>query len=128
MLKLRFTRTWLAVGILIAAFVLVTGLVPPRRLPALGLSDKVEHALAYLGLALWFVGIVARSRYLVLAGALFLFGVAIEILQHLTGWGRRADPYDVLANSVGIVLGLVIGRLGLGGWAEWLERRLGLAP
>jgi len=40
--------------------------------------------------------------------------------------GRDGDPRDVIANSLGAVLGLLLGRIGLARWPElaaWLLGR-----
>jgi|SRR5690606_18639669 len=34
----------------------------------------------------------------------FLFGLIIEILQHFIGWGRSFDIWDLVANSLGILV------------------------
>ncbi|HRD29856.1 MAG TPA: hypothetical protein PLO65_16270 [Caulobacter sp.] len=82
-------------------------LTPAETLPPVSLWDKIEHALAYLGLTLF--GVWAFPRRLTrLATGLFCGGVAIEILQTLMGWGRQGDPADALANTVGIAAGLLL--------------------
>ena len=83
-------------------------LSPSEALPqGLTFWDKAEHALAYLGLSLlgaWaFPGRLGR-----LAVGLFLAGVGVEILQSTMGLGRQGDPYDAVANSTGIAVGLLI--------------------
>lgn len=35
-----------------------------------------------------------------------LFGVLIEILQSVMGWGRQGDLMDVVSNSIGTVAGI----------------------
>lgn len=83
-------------------------LSPTQALPqGLTFWDKAEHALAYLALTLlgaWaFPGRLGR-----LAAGLFLAGVGVEILQSTMGLGRQGDPWDALANSTGIAVGLLI--------------------
>jgi len=88
--------------------------------------DKLEHALAYVCLTVWFTGLVARPRYLLVALALTALGLAIEFLQDAMPFGRQGDPLDLLANVVGIGAGLALAAWTTGGWAPrieaWLNR------
>jgi VanZ family protein len=71
------------------------------------LWDKIEHAVAYLGLAL--IGAYAFPQRLTrVATGLFLGGVGVEILQSTMGLGRQGDPADALANTIGIATGLLL--------------------
>ncbi|MCE3289826.1 MAG: hypothetical protein K0R83_1838 [Caulobacter sp.] len=98
-------------------------LSPTEALPqGLTFWDKAEHALAYLALSLlgaWaFPGRLGR-----LAVALFLGGVGVEILQSTMGLGRQGDPWDAVANSTGIAVGLLIALLVRNWAARRLQRR-----
>ena len=95
-------------------------LSPTEALPqGLTFWDKAEHALAYLALSLlgaWaFPGRLGR-----LAAGLFLGGVGVEILQSTMGLGRQGDPWDAVANSTGIAVGLLVAFLV----RTWAARRL----
>jgi VanZ family protein len=75
--------------------------------PNVGDSDKLGHFLAYAVLSIAF-SIIIRQRlslWWVLFG-LIAFGILMEYLQGLTGY-RYADPEDALANSIGVVFGLL---------------------
>lgn len=108
----------------------VASILPAHHLPPppAGLSDKHEHFIAYGAMALWFAGSFPRRRYWLIGLALFLLGVSIEEAQGLMGLGRQADLYDVIANTLGVIIGLLLGLAGLGGWAQrieaWRLRRL----
>ena len=125
MLDLRFARAWLAMGwfLIIATFIVC--LVPGHDLPSTGISDKWEHTIAYSVLTLWFVGIYRRSRYLRIAGALVVMGIVIELLQGAMNLGRQCDYRDVIANSSGVVVGMLAALAGIGGWARWVENLMG---
>ena len=41
----------------------------------------------------------------------FLFSVFIEVLQHLMPFGRSFDLFDIIANLVGVLAGLVLVNL-----------------
>lgn len=95
--------------------------VPDVRLPSwLGqYGDKVVHAIMFGGLtgAIIFdykrrqpgAPHAAGTTFLILLGiAMTLFGIADEWLQDAMGLGRTADIYDIAADIVGIVIGLML--------------------
>jgi VanZ family protein len=126
MLSLRFPRLWLGLGWLAVALTIVVCLVPNDRLPQPpDLSDKSEHVIAYLLLSVWFGGIYERGRYWAIAAGLLVFGILIEIAQGAMGLGRSADVHDVIADSIGIVAGLMLCWFGLGSWVQWIEALIG---
>ncbi|MEO8314882.1 MAG: VanZ family protein [Pseudomonadota bacterium] len=118
---LRFPRFWLLGGLTMVLIITFLSLMPGDKLPDAHLSDKVEHILAYVALALWFGGIMTRSSYLLIVLALLAFGVLIELLQGGMGWGRQADLLDLGADAVGIAAGLLLALTPVGRWARWLE-------
>ena len=104
---LRRRRTWLGMWWLAIATVIVACLLPGSDLPKLPVSDKLEHALAFLLLAASAVQLFRRGRPLLVIGlGLLALGVAIELAQHLFTTSRAMEPADVLADGIGIVLGL----------------------
>lgn len=119
---MRHARVWYVIGSALTMLVIVSSLVPSRDLPHLRVSDKVEHLVAYFGLALWFGGLVPLRRYLALALALLMLGGGIEIAQGLMGLGREADWRDFYADSLGVGLGLAVCMAGLRHWATWFEQ------
>jgi len=119
---LRLARVWYLLGALLTVLVVIASLVPARDLPRLHVSDKVEHILAYLALALWFGGLIAPRGYFRLALGLLALGGGIEIAQGLMGLGRQADWYDFYADALGVALGLSLCLAGLRHWAAWLEQ------
>ena len=126
MLPLRFPRLWLSLGWLAIALAIVVCLLPSNRLPQPpNLSDKSEHFLCYLLLSCWFAGIYPRARYWIIGIGLLVMGVLIEFAQGAMGLGRQADAHDVLANSTGIVAGLLVCWWGLGSWTQRVEALVG---
>ena len=100
---LSLIRLWYAVGGVMLLTVAVVSLLPAP--PAIGMSDKLSHLLAYAVLSGWFC-LLARQR-MVLAGsiaALIAYGMMIEWLQGRTGY-RYAEWGDVIANGAGCLLG-----------------------
>jgi VanZ family protein len=121
--ELRFRRLWFCAGLGIAVAIAVVCLMPGRNIPQIKLlSDKVEHALAFAMLAFWFGSILVRRDLLWLALALVVFGGLIELAQGMMRLGRHADLLDLLADSVGVVVGLLLALTPLGRWAGFIER------
>lgn len=85
-------------------------LAPTDALPSVSQWDKVEHAGAYAALALLGAWAHRTGPWPVAAGLVAL-GVGLEIAQSAMGWGRQGDVLDVLANSLGIAVGLGLARL-----------------
>jgi VanZ family protein len=68
-------------------------------------EDKLQHALAYAALMLWFSQLyVTRATRSATALALLALGIGIEFVQ---GWigTRMFSTADMVADAVGIVLG-----------------------
>lgn len=103
-------RLWLGLWLLAVLLVWVVCLMPPPALPALpDNSDKVEHLLAYFMLAAAGVQLWRGARALaLLGGGLLLMGLVIELAQGWLTVSRAADPWDMLANSLGVLLGLAL--------------------
>jgi hypothetical protein len=121
---LRLKGLWLAGGAALVGALVVLCLLPADDLPAVGASDFVEHATAYLVLMVWFAGLAARARWLGAASGLLALGASLEWLQGATALGRVSDPVDMVANSLGIALGLALAYAGLGRWMLWVEALL----
>jgi VanZ family protein len=105
----RARHMWGLLLALLLGFVLYSALSPHPRGPSLG-WDKANHVSAFAALA--FCGLLAlreRPRHLLwIAVGLFAVGAGIEFAQaHVPG--RSADPRDLIANAVGILLGLLAG-------------------
>ena len=121
MLSLRHRWFWLAASAVLVTTVVIGSL---QTIFATGGSqgfDKVEHFGTYMFLAVWFTGLYRRPRYWMIAAALLALGLSMEIAQFVMHAGRMGDPYDMAANSGGVVAGLVLACLATGGWAERLE-------
>ena len=122
LLALRHPRLWLVSGWMLVVISVVVNIMPAGDLPKLGgISDKLEHAIGYTVLALWFAGIYPKSRYPMIGVALLVMGIVIEGLQGAMHVGRQADLRDVYANSAGIICGLILAMAWLGGWAQRVE-------
>jgi VanZ family protein len=101
-------------------------LVPAQELPhAFDFNDKLNHVAGHAAMAAYFSGLVPRRSWWKLFLCLLLLGIGIEFAQHYMHWGRHGDYRDVIANSAGAGLGLLLGRLGLANWPQWLGRPAG---
>ena len=70
-------------------------------------GDKLGHFLAYGALMFLFCMIYQnRSARLLHAAAFVLMGVGLEFIQGWLGY-RTYDPFDMLANTIGVALGWV---------------------
>jgi len=119
--SLRYRRAWFCLGLLMALCVVVMSLLPSHDIPALGVNDKIEHGVAYLGLGFWFGSLIGRRDSLFLLLALLALGGGIEIAQGLMGLGREADLMDLAADAVGSLLGLGLAATPLGRWVRFIE-------
>lgn len=125
MIPLRHRPLWLAISATLVAVVVGASLAPGVPLPPQGGFDKVEHFLAYSGLAVWFTGLYPRARYRQVVVGLLALGLGVEIAQGVMQLGRSAEVLDMVANAAGIGFGLALALVLTGGWARRVESWLG---
>jgi VanZ family protein len=123
LLALRHPLLWAVLGWLLVAGVVTGSLLPGSIVAAVTFNDKIEHAGAYALLMLWFGGLYPRARHPRIAVALLALGVALDLLQGLTET-RSLEALDILADAVGLAIGLSLSMSVLEGWCQRLERRL----
>lgn len=122
---LRRPRLWLALWGLAIASVVVLSLTPPPAVTVPRGFDKVEHALAYALLAAGAVQLFARRRVQWRAGtALVAMGIALEFAQAGLTSSRSGDVADAVANTLGVVVGLLTAHTPVADLLQRLERRL----
>ena len=80
-------------------------------------GDKVVHFIFYFMAALLGSSFIVetkdkkskRIKYLkILALSLIFFGIVIEVIQEEMTVNRAGDVFDALANSLGVILGIII--------------------
>jgi len=109
---------WLLGWVLLAADLILSLLPAGEPNDALRLYDKVVHVVAYGALVVVFLlAAVWRPRRgfgrwedgaAVVVLALVIFGGAVELLQSFLG--RDLQVFDILANAIGSLFGLVLWR------------------
>lgn len=78
-------------------------------LARLHVSDKLEHFSAYLALSsLAVVAFATRRTGIAVGLSMFLLGLVLEAGQSLVP-GRAVEVGDVVANGLGVALGILVG-------------------
>ena len=118
-------RLWWLLGAVIVATATYFCLIPGRELPGVfEWNDKLSHLAGHGLLALYFSGLVARRGWWKIFLLLVVFGIAIEFAQYYMHNGREDDPRDVVANTIGVLIGLAVARLGGSRWPQLAARLL----
>lgn len=105
---------WLMLALVWASIVLFYSLQPSVELPGIFrmLRDVVLHFGAYAGIAF---PLMLYSRSEMGPVKVFLlsfgYGLSVEYLQPIVAEGRMFSWTDVLANTVGIAVGMLLARL-----------------
>ena len=105
-------RLVLPSAVLWALAVLAVCLTPGENVPAaFSLYDKAIHAAAFAGVGgLWALALRRGDGRAAFAAGL-AFGALTEALQHVLPIHRSADPLDLLADAVGVALGVAVARV-----------------
>ena len=104
--RLRWLPLWRGLGWLLLVSIITLSLMPaPPHAPG---GDKLHHFLAYLSLMLLFSQWHERKYHPLLALAFMTLGIAIELIQPMTG--RYFSWMDMLANSSGVFVAWFIAR------------------
>lgn len=119
--RLSHPLLWYSIAI---AMLLLVGIASLMPAPELGTSDKLLHFVSYFILSAGFTILNQRSLYLILiAVGLILYGILLEVLQGLTGY-RMMEINDMLANSTGVLTGLLVWLTPAPTWFRVMEARL----
>ncbi|MGD8388836.1 MAG: hypothetical protein PVG49_16940 [Desulfobacteraceae bacterium] len=125
MQPLLYLRWWQSAGWALVGLVTVLSLVPspPETLSFQG-GDKVLHLAAYTGLMLWFGAIYLPGQRRYRMGAfLILMGLILELAQGVIGY-RSLQGLDMIANTLGVGLGLLLSRTRLSRAFVFAETRI----
>jgi VanZ family protein len=94
--------------ILVFTGITILSLLPPKSIEKIGEHDKINHFIAYAVLSLNLGFVVKRVKtYLFCIPLLFAYGLLLEYFQGFVP-GRQPSWLDALANSIGVVIGLII--------------------
>jgi len=118
MISILFSiRQWLRITLSLIYMILVAflSLLPTNDFPQLPLfpgADKIVHICMYLGLAVlacWSMHAeIKRQWYFAVVFFAIGWGTMMEIFQFLMHMGRSFEFYDILANSIGALIGVSI--------------------
>ena len=108
-------RNFFWFAIIWTVLITIASLVSFNSIPKVKIvgSDKMIHFLFYLvfvilwGLAKKQIYFNRKYDFLIVVIAI-IYGIIIEVLQSVLTSTRQADFYDVLANAIGAIFGLVI--------------------
>jgi VanZ family protein len=117
---------WWSLGFMLVALITALSLLPIRG-PDLNIpsGDKLNHAIAYVVLTLYFgqlVGTALRRRLLLIA-ALIVYGISIEGLQSMLP-PRSAELADLAANLTGMAIGWRLLSTPLGRVLDRIDSRV----
>lgn len=123
MRDLRYPKLWLFIGWFGIALLIFLSLTTLSLHTGMEHGDKLGHLLAYTLLMGWFVQLFRRWPIILLhALLLLLLGVTLEFLQQRTG--RTFEIADMLANSLGVTLGIVTTFTPLRKTLQWFEQKI----
>ena len=95
--------------------------LPTQSVPAVGVSDKVEHFLAYFGLSfLLYMALLFQKKsknfkkyaLLLTLSISFIYGIIDEVHQLLIP-GRSCEFNDFIADLLGAIFGLIVIKIVL---------------
>lgn len=92
--------------------ILVACIIPSSGLPSPGVSglDKLVHVVVFTGFgALWVWALGPRRTGIVVAAGL-AYAVFTELLQMWLPWERSLEFGDMLADGLGVLLGVAAAR------------------
>ncbi len=111
-IKTLLLNNLLIIAIVVTIGILCLSLIKVSNIPSMEIKnvDKVYHSFAYFTLAMtWLFTFYKKpeKKYIIVLLCI-IFGIIIEVLQMNLTVYRSGDLLDVLANSLGVLLALLI--------------------
>jgi VanZ family protein len=109
---MRYLPTILVCTLVLILSTINTGVLPKTDVPS---ADKIVHTIMYFGITLILMlnqtsylhkKITKRQLYFAFLFSVG-FGTSMEIIQHFLPW-RSGSIYDFIANTLGVLLAIVI--------------------
>lgn len=119
--RYRYRYLWVVCGCLLLAAIVYASLTSSIPVPHKNHADKLLHAGSYLILMLWWLQLYPRLLMRLLLALMFIaLGAGIEVLQSYHPL-RYFDVADMIANALGVLLGLIMGLYCAGEWLLKVE-------
>ncbi|MHB0755240.1 VanZ family protein [Polaribacter sp. M15] len=111
-IKILLLNNVILIAIIITIGILCLSLIKVSNVPSMEIKnvDKAYHSIAYFTLATaWLFSFYKKpqKKYTIVISCI-IFGIIIEALQMNLTVYRSGDLLDVVANSVGVLLALVV--------------------
>lgn len=109
-IKTLLKASILYIAIIITIIIAYLSLIKVGKQPiSIKYLDKIEHSIAYFTLTLsWLFALKNKVKITLIIIGCVLYGTLIEVLQGTITSYRTADFYDIIANSVGILIALFV--------------------
>ena len=100
------------VAIIVTIILAILSLMNLRKLPiSFTFLDKIEHTLAYLIVSfLWLLALRKKGIKFTVSICVVLYGVLLEMLQLILTDYRLFEFMDIIANTIGVMLGYLAYR------------------
>ena len=110
-----------AAGWSLAAAIVWLSLTPSPPRIDVEQGDKIGHFIGYGSLMFWFCLLYPRRAALIGYGLLWTaMGVGLEFAQGALGY-RTYEPFDMVANTLGVLIGWAAAFAIPAGWASKLR-------
>ncbi len=113
-IKTLFKDNFIVIPVSITVGIIYLSLIKtPKNMIEIAQIDKIYHSIAYFVLSItWLFAFKKKSqtKYIIVILCIIL-GIIIEVLQSTLTIYRTGDYLDVLANSMGVILALVVFNL-----------------
>lgn len=121
----KFKMLWLIIGYALVGFVIYLSVssMPPVVELGFEFQDKIFHVLAYFSMMFWFAQIYHIKIQRFCFALLFItLGIAMEAIQSFDP-ARYAEFDDVVANSLGVAIGILLTKRSLKNLLFHFEKR-----